>query len=41
MSFTRNASSLNLKRNLSTKNYSLVQNLNDNSKEIQNPKNNI
>ena len=41
MSFTRNAGSLNLKRNLSTKNYSLVQNLNDNSKEIQNPKNNI
>ena len=41
MSFTRNAGSLNLKRNLSTKNYSLVQNLNDNTKEIQNPKNNI
>ena len=38
MSFTRNAGSLKLKRNLSLINYSLVQNLNDNTKENQNPK---
>ena len=37
-SFTRNVGALNLKRNLSTKNYSLVQNLNDNTKENQNSK---
>ena len=38
MSFTRNAGSLKLKRNLSLINYSLVQNLNDNTNENQNPK---
>ena len=37
-SFTRNVGAINLKRNFSTKNYNIEQNLNDNTKENQNSK---